>query len=161
MKKLSFKNILIGLAVVVIVIQFIPMQKNEGQAWGANDITTVVQTSPEVKQLLEVACNDCHSNSTVYPWYTKVQPFGFWINHHVTDGVRHLNFSEFATYKTKRKLHKLDEVVEMMEEGEMPLSSYTLIHKNAVLSKAQVQLVVDWAKQGKDKIIADSLALLK
>lgn len=161
MKKLPVKKILLAIVLILVVIQFLPMSKNEGQAWGANDVSTVITTSAEVKQVLDVACNDCHSNHTTYPWYTNVQPFGFWINHHVDEGKHHLNFSEFATYKTKRKLHKLDEVVEMMQEGEMPLSSYTLIHKEAKLNAAQVQLIVDWAKQGKDKIIADSLALIK
>jgi hypothetical protein len=155
------KKIGLALAVVLVVIQFIPMIKNQGQEWGSTDITTVVNTPEAIKQILHTSCNDCHSNSTVYPWYTKVQPFGFWINHHVEDGVRHLNFSEFAKYTSKRKMHKLDEVVEMLEEHEMPLTSYTIIHKNAVLTSQQTADLITWAKQGKQQILTDSLSKIQ
>ena len=154
------KKIGLALVVALIVIQFIPMTKNQAPEWGSADITTVVNTPENIKQMLHTSCNDCHSNSTVYPWYTKVQPFGFWINHHVEDGVRHLNFTEFAKYTSKRKMHKLDEVVEMLDEHEMPLTSYTIIHKNAVLTAQQSADLIAWAKQGKQQLLADSLSKL-
>ena len=72
-----------------------------------------------------------------------------WINHHVDEGKHELNFTEFASYKKKRQLHKLDEVVEMVEEQEMPLQSYTWIHGNAKLTQEQTKLLIDWAKASK------------
>ena len=80
-----------------------------------------------------------------------------WLDHHVEEGVDELNFSEFATYKLKRQLHKLDEIVEMIEEHEMPLSSYTLIHTNAKLSEAQEMRLMQWAKESK-QALQDSTA---
>ena len=154
----------IGLLVVVvalIAIQFIPMTKNQGQEWGNSDITTVVNTPESIKQTLHTSCNDCHSNNTMYPWYTRVQPLGFWINHHVEDGVRHLNFTAFAKYTSKRKMHKLDEIVEMLDEHEMPLQSYTIIHKNALLTLQQSTDLIAWAKLGKQQILADSLSKIQ
>jgi hypothetical protein len=144
--------------ILLVLIQFIPMTKNNGSAFGEQDITNCVPVSPEVKQLLVASCNDCHSNATVYPWYSRIQPVGFWLNHHVEEGKSELNFSEFASYKKKRQLHKLDEVVEMVESGEMPLSSYTLIHKNATLNDAQMLLLVNWAKAAKRHLQQDSSA---
>lgn len=143
------KRIFIALLVALVAIQFIPAQTNTGEATGVNDITSVVPVPADVQQVLNTSCYDCHSNKTVYPWYSRVQPLGLWLNHHVDEGRHELNFTEFATYKIKRQLHKLDEVVETIEEQEMPLSSYTIIHKNAVLSEQQKQLLVSWARQSK------------
>lgn len=146
-KKIGF--ILLAL---LVVIQFIRPEKNSGEAYGANDITKAVNVPADVKNILERACNDCHSNHTDYPWYTNIQPLGWWINHHVEEGVHHLNFSEFNTYKIRRKLHKLEEVAEQVKEGEMPMSSYTLIHSNAKLSQQEQDLLIKWAVEAKASI---------
>ncbi|TAE82183.1 MAG: cytochrome C [Bacteroidetes bacterium] len=150
--------ILMGL---VILLQFIPMSKNNGQVMIEQDISACVPVSEEVKQVLKTSCNDCHSNSTVYPWYSHIQPIGFWLNHHVNEGKDELNFNVFATYKKKRQLHKLDEIIEMLEAGEMPLSSYTLIHKNATLNAQQVMLLINWSKASKQYLQRDTLALVQ
>jgi hypothetical protein len=99
-----------------------------------------------VQLVLQKACSDCHSNNTEYPWYTHIQPVGWWLQDHVNEGKAELNFSEFATYKPKKQAHKMEEVVEMIEHNEMPLESYTLMHKNAVLSRQEKTAVVNWAK---------------
>lgn len=155
MKKIPFKKIALGLLILLVVIQFIPTTKNNGEAIGENDIAHVVTVPADVQEILNVSCNDCHSNHTNYPWYSKLQPIGFWLDNHVNEGKHELNFSEFATYKKKRKLHKLDEIAEMVEEHEMPLSSYTLIHTNAKLTAEQQSRLITWAKETK-KLLADS-----
>jgi hypothetical protein len=156
MQRWTVKNILIALVLIVIMIQAIPGDQNTGNEYGANDISTIVPVHEEVKQILHTSCNDCHSNATEYPWYSSIQPVRMWLDHHVEEGKDELNFSEFATYKKKRQLHKLDEIVEMVEEHEMPLSSYTLIHTDAVLSDAQQTTLINWAKQSKI-ILQDSV----
>ena len=107
---------------------------------------SIGQSSAVVKNVLKKACNDCHSNYTNYPWYCRIQPVGWWIQHHVNEGKHHLNFSDFASYTQKRQVHKLNDMAEVMEEGEMPLSSYTLIHKEAKLTDAENKLLAEWAK---------------
>lgn len=157
MKKITLKNIGIGLLLILVVIQFIPTEKNSGEMTGLNHISTIVPVPENINQILVTSCNDCHSNSTVYPWYSRIQPVGFWLDHHVDEGKGELNFSEFATYRKKRQLHKLDEIVEMVEEHEMPLSSYTLIHGDAKLSIEQQAYLVNWAKETK-ALLKDSTA---
>ena len=117
-----------------------------------NDISSLVRVPDTVQQILKVSCYDCHSNNTVYPWYTNIQPVGWWLNHHVEEGKEHLNFNEFTNIPPtekrttrERQLKKLEEIKETVEEGEMPLSSYTLIHTNAKLTKEQRQLLINWA----------------
>lgn len=143
------KKIFIGLAILLLVIQFIRPEKNSGEMYGANDITHSVDVPAEVKGILEKACNDCHSNKTNYPWYTNIQPFGWWIAHHVDEGVHEINFSEFNTYKLRRKLHKLEELAEQVKEGEMPMDSYTWMHSEAKLTDAEKQTLITWALNSK------------
>lgn len=152
MKKINFKKIGLGLLGVLIIIQFIPNTKNSGDALGENDISHVVIVPGDVQEILNVSCNDCHSNHTNYPWYSNIQPIGFWLDNHVNEGKQELNFSEFATYKKKRQLHKLDEIAEMIEEHEMPLSSYTLIHTDAKLTNEQQTMLINWAKETKNTL---------
>lgn len=139
------KKILIGLVVLLVVLQFVRPSRNESNAT-VNDISTVYNVPEDVHAVLKKACYDCHSNTTHYPWYTNIQPVGLWMQNHVDEGKEELNFNEFATYKRKRQAHKMEEVVEMVEENEMPLNSYTLIHKEAVLTSAEKAALVSWAK---------------
>lgn len=133
------------LLLALIVIQFIPSNLNEEEIIPENQISAVHDVPEDVDRILRVSCYDCHSNRTEYPWYNKIQPVAMYLEEHVEDGKKHLNFDEFATYDAGRRDHKLDEVVEMVEEGEMPLESYTLLHKDAVLSEADAKLLIDWA----------------
>ncbi len=138
----------IGLAVLalLVVIQFIHPKKNISQEILETDITKVNTVPDDVLQILKTACYDCHSNNTVYPWYNNIQPVAWWLNKHVNNGKRHLNFSEFGNYNTKKANHKLDEIIETLEKDEMPLFSYVIIHRDAKLNDAQKKLVIDWAK---------------
>jgi hypothetical protein len=139
------KKILIGLLAVLVVIQFIRPVKNNGIGIAANDITAVYTDMPQqVQTLLQQKCYDCHSHSTQYPWYANIQPVAWWLADHVEEGKQHLNFSEFKTYNPEKAAHKLEEVVEEVAEGEMPLKSYTLIHRDAVVTTEELNLLRDW-----------------
>ncbi|HYK77364.1 MAG TPA: heme-binding domain-containing protein [Daejeonella sp.] len=151
-------KVLLILLAAFIVIQFIRPAKNLSAAASSNDVFAQHPAQDTLKQLIQTACYDCHSNNTNYPWYSNIQPVAWWLNHHVVDGKRHLNFSEFATYTHKRADHKMEEVVEQLEKGEMPLSSYTFLHPEADLNKEQTQAIIDWAKQSRGRIMADSLS---
>lgn len=142
------KKILIALLIVMVAIQFIPTEKNDSmdETYG---IQTKYEIPGEVNDLFVAACNDCHSNSTTYPWYSNIQPVGFWLDHHVNDGKKHLNFSNFTSLPLFVQKHKLDEVIEQVEEGEMPMASYTYLglHPEANLSPEQRESIINWAKQ--------------
>ena len=99
-----------------------------------------------VQGLLQRACYDCHSNNTKYPWYAEVQPVRWWLDSHIKDGKRHLNFSEFGSYTAKRANHKMKQTAEQVESGEMPLPSYTWMHPEARLTPQEIKLLADWAR---------------
>lgn len=142
------KKLLIGLGIVFIIIQFFRPEKNE-----SNDLTHHISTKydvpNEVGEIMKVACNDCHSNRTIYPWYSEVQPVAWWLDGHVQDGKRHLNFSTFTNRSVAIQNHKFEEVIEMVEDHEMPLPSYTNLglHSEANLTDEQRKLIIDWAKK--------------
>ena len=141
------KKILIVIAVLLVVIQFIRPAKNEGTVEGPKDITHTVTVSAEVQNILQKSCNYCHSNHTQYPWYYNIQPVAWWLAHHVDEGKHHLNFSEFNGYKTKRKLHKLKEIKEEVEDSEMPMNSYLWMHSNAKLTEAEKATLYKWVEE--------------
>ena len=150
--KLSLKRIGIAFIVVFIVIQVFRINKTITPVNEQTDFMAVTQTNPEVATILKNACYDCHSNQPTYPWYMSVAPVSWWIKNHINEGSKHLNFSIWQTYTVKRKDHKLEECVEMIEEGEMPMNSYTWMHPEAKLTDAQKQLLIDWFKAEKAKL---------
>lgn len=160
------KKILIGLGIILIVIQFIRPDKNESNDL-TYDISTKYEVPDDVNHLLQVSCNDCHSNKTEYPWYANVQPVAWWLNDHVLDGKRHLNFSEFTKMPIAIQNHKLEETIEMVEEKEMPLKDYTYfgLHSEANLTPEDREKIIVWAKAQmsylKATYPADSLVMPK
>jgi len=153
MKKI-FKRILIALLIIFIAIQFIRPAKNRSEGISANDISTKYPVPDSVQAILKVACYDCHSNNTRYPWYEEIQPVAWWLNNHIKDGKRGLNFSEFTSYRIKKQFHRLDDINKQVKKNEMPLSSYTLIHTDAKLTEGQKLAIAAWATSIRDSIKA-------
>lgn len=145
-------KVIIAVLVLLIVIQFIHPKHNVSSGPYANDIIAGFAVPEPVQQILTKACNDCHSNNTHYPWYSNLQPVDWWLQHHVDEGKRELNFSEFMSYAPKRQHHKLEEVIEQVKEGEMPLNSYTWIHKEALLTTEEKTTLTTWAEQLRKEI---------
>ncbi|WBU89554.1 heme-binding domain-containing protein [Cellulophaga omnivescoria] len=140
------KKILFVLLVILIAMQFYRPEKNNAETDLKTAFLTETNPSKEVQKILETSCYDCHSNTTAYPWYNNIAPVSYWLADHVKDGKKHLNFSEWEKYSIKKKDHKLDEVMETIESGEMPLNEYTWTHTEANLNSAQKQAVIEWVK---------------
>ena len=161
-KRKIWKYILWTVLLAAVVIQFFRPAENTGGNKD-NHISKVAAVSPRVARLLDNSCNDCHSNTTRYPWYSYVQPVGWWLAAHVKDGKKHLNFDEFAAYRPYRQFHKLEEIDELVAEQEMPLESYTWIHSGARLDAAQREILINWTKDMREvlkaKYPADSLVM--
>lgn len=148
-KYFTFKNIAIFLVFLLLAIQSIRIDKTTLPVNSETDFIALTSANTEVAGMLKTACYDCHSNQPTYPWYTNIAPVSWWIKHHIDEGSHHLNFSIWGTYKEKRKNHKLDECIEMIEEGEMPMSSYTIMHGEAKLTDAQKLQLVEFFKAQK------------
>jgi hypothetical protein len=147
MKIFTIKNILLVFVITVVVMQFFQIDKTNPDLDPAQDFVTLTRPPADVEKLIKGTCYDCHSHETQYPWYTNVSPINWWIKDHINEGREHLNFSIWGTYSNKKAAHKLEECYEEVEEGEMPLSSYSLAHADARFSEEEKTLLVNWFKE--------------
>ena len=97
------KKLLIGLLVLLVFAQFIRISKVNPEIVHENDFITITNPPNNITTILKTSCYDCHSNETTYPWYTNISPLSWWIKHHINEGREELNFSEWGTFKEKRK----------------------------------------------------------
>ena len=140
------KKIIVALLVVLILIQFVRVDKKNPPVELQNDFITLTNPPDEISILLKTACYDCHSNETEYPWYFNLAPVSWWAKDHINDGRKHLNYSIWGTYKPERQAHKLEEMYSEVEEREMPLLSYTIVHVDAKLTSGQITALTEWLK---------------
>jgi hypothetical protein len=133
-----------ALLVFIIIAQFFRIDKTNPESDPANDFITINNPPPELATLMKNACYDCHSNHTRYPWYTNIAPVSWWIKGHINYAREQVNFSEWTAYDAKKANHKLEECVEWVGEGKMPLKSYAWLHKEAKMTDTQRKELADW-----------------
>lgn len=143
---------MLGLLAALIIIQFIHPKKNKAEGSQPNYIGNNFSVPADVKTILEKACNDCHSNNSNYPWYANLQPVHWWMEKHIKDGKKHLNYDEYTSRPLRYQYHKMEETIEMIKEGEMPLNSYTWTHKDAKLSEEEKTKLISWAESVMDNM---------
>lgn len=102
---------------------------------------------PDVKAIIDRSCNDCHTHTVKWPWYSHAAPMSWLVAEDVEEGRKELNFSTWGTYPPKRQDHKLEEICEQVEKGEMPLRNYLYVHPGAKLSDADRQRLCEWTKE--------------
>ncbi len=137
------KKTLLYIIAVIVLIQLFRPTKNDSNIT-TNDISKEVVVPNEIQKIIETSCADCHSNTTVYPWYAEIAPVSWFLASHVNDGKEHLNFSEWTSYNNHQKEHILNDLKEVMESHEMPLKSYLLLHENAKMNKNQYEAFSKW-----------------
>ncbi len=150
----TFKRIIVILLIVLILIQFFRPAQNRSASPSPADISTIYPVSANVNSVLEKACYDCHSNNTRYPWYANIQPVAWWLDDHIREGKHDLNFSEFASYRIGKQYRKLEEVIDLVKKGDMPLQSYTIVHTDAKLTREEKVLLTSWTDALRDTIRA-------
>lgn len=154
MKKL-FKILVVLVAVLFVAIQFFRPTFSNPQIVPGRPIEESGRVPAEVQTVLSRSCNDCHSNKTLYPWYSQISPFSWFLADHIDAGRRDLNFSEWGSYSSEKKARKLEEICEMAESGAMPLGSYLWVHRDAALTSDQTRMLCDWAQKEKAKLAAE------
>jgi hypothetical protein len=146
------KKIMLVILLVFLAMQFIRPAPNSSNAVQRADMVTRFDVPANVAGILTTSCYDCHSNNTSYPWYSNIQPVGWLLANHIKDGKEELNFNEFATYPQRRQLSKLKSIQNSIKDGSMPLSTYTMIHKNAKLSADSKALLIQWTAKVIDSL---------
>ena len=146
------KIIALILLIVFVGIQFVPTERNQSNADFKTDFLIVNNTPEKIGVVLQTSCYDCHSNNTEYPWYNKIQPVAWFLEDHIKEGKKELNFNEWEAYSDRRKSSKLKSIISQIEDDAMPLSSYTLVHRDAILSPSEKALVMDYMKQLRESL---------
>ena len=140
------KRILLALAVVFLLAQAYRPPRTNPPVEPKNTLQAAMAVPPAVDAILERSCNDCHSNRTVWPWYSNVAPASWFLVDHVREAREELNFSEFASYSARRKGRKFDEICHEVKDGEMPLTEYVVLHPSAKLSDEDKRTLCAWAE---------------
>ena len=146
------KIIVIVLLVAFVGIQFIPTTRNQNETVPQSDFMQVHRVPEAIQEKLQTSCYDCHSNNTQYPWYNKIQPVAWFLEDHIKEGKAELNFNEWDSLSSRRKASKLRSIIKQIESGEMPLDSYTIIHKDAEFSEEEEENMINWITRLKDSL---------
>ncbi len=143
--KSKWKKAGLILLLILGLLQLIPQpKKNISLAITNNKIEQIYPMEDSILTILKTSCFDCHSNNTNYPWYSYVQPFAWFLNKHIVNGKAELNFDEFGSYSRRRQLSKLKSIASQVKDGDMPLTSYTLLHGESKLSEVEKVLILNW-----------------
>jgi hypothetical protein len=152
MKKHPVILLFLILLFVFLLIQFFRIDKSVPQSDPSMDFVVVKNPPRKITALIETSCYDCHSYKTKYPWYSNIAPVSWILKSHINKGRDHLNLSEYGNYSRERASLILFEMKEMVENGEMPLKSYTFIHRDALLNAEMKNALVKWLTSGKNDI---------
>lgn len=145
---------LLILALGLGIVQFIRPEKNISKEQSRSGVAENFVVPPPVQSTLQRSCYDCHSNNTAYPWYAEVQPVGWWLNKHIRDGKRGVNFDEYGSYRLMKQYHRFNDIVEQIQKDEMPLPSYLLLHPHAKLTASEKDELVKWCEAMRDSMKA-------
>jgi len=136
----------IAILVVLFIVNSIPVKMSNPP------ITSDIKTPNNVKNILRESCYDCHSNETIWYWYTEFAPISWLIARDVNEGRSYLNFSTWDKYSTTEKKELLAESIETIQEGEMPMKIYALMHPEAEINKDELNVLITWINKEYGKI---------
>jgi len=148
----AFRLLLLAALGLLLLIQFFPAGRTNPPVDPARTIERTLAVPPEVKTILDRSCRNCHSNDTVWPWYAHVAPVSWLMVGDVNAAREDMNFSEWGTENTDAQRDTLLEVCRQVKKGAMPLSSYTLLHRGAALSAADVTTLCTWSEQARKEL---------
>jgi len=138
------KRILLMGVAVLAVAQFIPVARTNPPMDSSKAIVAIIPVPSQVSAVIDRACQDCHSNHTVWPWYSQIAPISWFVVHDVNEGRRELNFSDWGHYTARRQDRKLKEICEQVDNGNMPIAAYTLMHPQAKLAPSDRKTLCEW-----------------
>ncbi|MEE9372431.1 MAG: heme-binding domain-containing protein [Saprospiraceae bacterium] len=140
------KIILLSVIAIILGLQFVQIDTKPLKIDPKHHLEQAIEVPDHIKIMLDNACNNCHSAKTNYPWYSKITVVALWLRGHVNGGRQHINFAEWGTYDNNKKIQKLGEIIEVLEQKRMPLKSYKMVHPEARLSDEDYQSMLIFFK---------------
>lgn len=151
MRKTLWRLALIIIALVILIQLYRPERYTTTEIT-SDEVTNVLNVPDNVQKILKRSCYDCHSNHTKWPWYSAVAPVSWFVISDVSRGHAKMNFSEWGKYSKTKQSIKLDNICDEISQGDMPLKEYLYLHKDAVLSKEEKDILCGWAKEQSKKL---------
>ena len=148
------KWVVIAILVIFLGMQVYQPERTNPPVDETKTLFAVVTTPPEIRTVFERSCFDCHSHNTRWPFYSSIAPASWLVAADVHEGRKHLNLSMWGDYNTNKRVAKLDQICQEISDEKMPLKQYLLLHSSAALSKAEVDLICDWADEQREKLMA-------
>ena len=135
------------LLMVFIVSQFVRPARTNPATDPTRSLLHVRPIPTHVASTLDRACRDCHSNDTEWPWYSNVAPVSWFVIDHVNHGRSHFNYSDWSRYDAEESRRLLATMCRLAREQEMPLSSYTWMHRQSRLRPADIDALCSWTAE--------------
>lgn len=151
--KRRVKRTVIVVLVLFAAMQFYQPAQNKN---GEPDAGKLIAAAPEVRQIIQVSCYDCHSNNTRYMWYDYIQPARWFVERHIQHAKTELNFDEWQTYSGRKQTRLLKSIKSQVEARKMPLPSYTWSHPDAKLDNEKIQVLIQWLNRQQDIVNENS-----
>jgi hypothetical protein len=151
---MKVKRVILIVAVLLVAIQLYRPAKTNPPVEASKTLQANSQMPPDVAQAINRSCSDCHTYNTTWPKYSYVAPISWIVTDDVTEGRRHVNFSEWGTYSAERLQTKLGDICNEVKDGGMPLRQYTWMHAGTALSQSQRESVCAWTKSEQQRITA-------
>ncbi len=151
--KHKIKYSIFGLVIILILIQLIPVNRNNPSS--AKELEIIAP--PEIKIILENSCYDCHSNQTKWPFYSYIAPVSWLVAGDVHEGRDEFNFSEWFNLPVQKRERLKEKMIEEIMENKMPLPAYLMIHSQAGLNELQKKMLKDWAEKKTDAVTDTSI----
>ena len=145
----------LGLIAVLVLLQLFQPERNNAPIDPELDMLELLVLPELMTDLIRNACYDCHSNQTVYPWYSRISPASLYLNRHIVKGKEDLNFSEYGLLDKVDRIGVFADFCDVLDAGTMPLQSYMLIHKDARLRQEEKEILCSWTKTQAMKVMRE------
>jgi len=146
-EKAKSRFVIVGIAMAVIVaIQLIPVGPRDPAVSPSLSIYETQPVPASVRNVLQRSCADCHSNQTVWPWYSYIAPVSWIVANDVHRARGKMNLSEWGTYPPKKRADRLEMICDQVLNDEMPEGAYALVHRNARLTQEERETVCNWTQ---------------
>jgi len=140
------KRIALALGILLVAGQLVPLRRSDPPVQTSQTLFAVEKVPPGVQSVLQRSCQNCHSNQTVWPWYSYLAPVSWIVASDVHDARKAMNFSQWGSYSAKRKSERLEEICEQITNGDMPDPKYLLVHRSARITPQERDAVCKWTQ---------------
>jgi hypothetical protein len=138
------RRLLLAVLALLAAIQLIRPARSNPAVDPAKTINAALAVNPAAAAIFERSCKDCHSNQTVWPWYSAIAPVSWLVTHDVNEGRGKMNFSEWSAYDSAEAHTLLEHMCKEVTADKMPPRDYTVMHSGTALSAADVKTICDW-----------------